>query len=274
MHPLKGGVAVFDSGIGGLTVLSACRQYCPEQSFYYYGDNLRAPYGNLTEARIREYARELFDAFEALNVSAAVIACNTVTAVCIDWLRARYTFPIIGAEPAVLPAMCHEGETLVLATNATCQSVRFQKLCQTAQRLHPNARLRVVPCCALAGEIEKHIHNPDYDFTSYLPEGAPNSVVLGCTHYVYIKEKIERFYSCPVFDGNVGIARRLSGILSELNAIDRDGQPLVTSAKIEGALNVEKSYFLDIYNPYVYFIGASASVNKSIYEQMFGKLDK
>ena len=113
MYP-KGGIAFFDSGIGGLTTLSACLDYAKARNFsginyYYYGDNFRAPYGNLSDKQIFSYVDEIFSRFQALEVSAAVLACNTATAVCAERLREKYPFPIIGIEPSILPAM-REGE--------------------------------------------------------------------------------------------------------------------------------------------------------------------
>lgn len=95
----EGGIGFFDSGLGGLTVLSACLDGLG-LPVCYYGDNARAPYGGLPEEKILAYAEEAFDAFSALRVRAAVIACNTVTAVCADRLREKYPFPVVGAEPA------------------------------------------------------------------------------------------------------------------------------------------------------------------------------
>ena len=100
----RGGIAFFDSGVGGLSVLSACRKSVGGLPIYYYGDNARAPYGNRNIEEIRAYTHEAFFLFERLGVAAVVVACNTVTAVMIEELRAVYPFPIIGIEPAVLPA--------------------------------------------------------------------------------------------------------------------------------------------------------------------------
>ena len=94
-----GGIGFFDSGLGGLTVLFACRSVCGDLPVYYYGDNARAPYGGLSSEIIKNYAAEAFDTFSALGARAAVIACNTVTAVCADSFRKIYPFPIVGAEP-------------------------------------------------------------------------------------------------------------------------------------------------------------------------------
>ena len=217
-----GGVAFFDSGVGGLTVLNDCQNHFENEKFYYYGDNRRAPYGNLSPALIRRYTQESFSFFEDLQVKAAVIACNTVTALCIEDLRARYSFPIIGTEPAILPAAKMGGEIFVLTTRATFESLRFRALCDSVCAIYTRARIKLYPCDGLAGEIERRGIKDGYDFTAHLPRGSPNAVVLGCTHYVYIKETVRDFYGCEVFDGNEGVARRLHEKLSALTTLKEE----------------------------------------------------
>ncbi len=211
----KGGIAFFDSGIGGLTVLKSCEEILKGEIIYYYGDNARAPYGNLSPKKIKKYVRQAFKKFRRLRVKAVVVACNTVTALCVEELRKKYTFPIIGTEPAVLTASNEGGDVFVLSTMATYQSKRFRALCT---RIAKKGTCKIIPyaCERLAGEIETHIFEGDYDYTPLLPIGNPNAVVLGCTHYIYIKESIKNFYHCPVYDGNEGIAKRLRTILTSI----------------------------------------------------------
>ena len=211
----KGGIAFFDSGIGGLTVLNECKKLLPCENFYYYGDNRHAPYGNLPQKKIKKYVARAFKRFQRLQVKAVVLACNTATAVCVEELRQKYTFPIIGAEPAVLSAAKGGGEVFVLTTRATYESARFQALLKKAATLYPHPKIKAFPCEGLAGAIEKNILDGRVDYTPFLPRGKPDAVVLGCTHYVYIGEQIGRFYSCTVFDGNHGIALRLRQVLED-----------------------------------------------------------
>lgn len=228
-----GGIAFFDSGVGGLTVLDCCQKRFANEKFYYLGDNERAPYGNLPPDLIRRYVHEAFDLFERLQVKAAVVACNTVTALCIDELRARYTFPIVGAEPAILSAAKRGGEIFVLTTRATFNSMRFRTLCEKVRLKYPQARLKLYSCDGLAGGIEERFGGDFYDFTRFLPHGSPDAVVLGCTHYVYIKERIKKFYNCEVFDGNEGIAQRLCAQLSCQNPAEKGQTEGVKRQEIE-----------------------------------------
>jgi hypothetical protein len=90
----KGGIGFFDSGIGGLTVMDASQRVIKEETFYYYGDNKHAPYGNLPQKKIRKYLLRALKKFYRLRVRAVVLACNTATAVCIDEFRKKFSFPI------------------------------------------------------------------------------------------------------------------------------------------------------------------------------------
>ena len=291
------GIGFFDSGIGGLTVMAECRRYIKDERFYYYGDNSRAPYGNRSQRKIKKYVNAALKKFEKLNVRAVVLACNTATAVCIEELRKRYAFPIIGTEPAVNEAARAGGEVYVLATKATCESARFQNLLSRTKARFPAAHLSSIPCVCLAGEIEKHIFDDSFEISSFLPKGEPNAVVLGCTHYIYRKEAIENFYHCPVYDGRKGIAKRLQTILSQNlinnyaeikqdNNQNRDGRPLFRflhkcvfslttrnpftnkrkktneCSRLFGGQNFEEK-------GEIVFLGSGKHKNKRVYERMF-----
>ena len=281
----KGGIGVFDSGIGGLTVLAACRQTCKNEVFYYYGDHTHAPYGNKSKKRIRRYTFAAMRKFRRLKVKVVVLACNTVTAVCAEELRKKFSFPIIGAEPAVLPAARAGGTVYVLATRATCKSERYKKLYCQAKKLYPCAEIKTFACNDLAGEIENGI-GEYVDYTPYLPMGKPDGVVLGCTHYIYIKEEIADFYHCRAYDGNEGIAKQLFSVLSKRVDFDkkieksRDSQPRLTTLrkivkKLNKCLPKNKSKKAKTgKNKSVFFLGKSRERMHFIYEQMFGLNNK
>ena len=213
MNTKKGGVAFFDSGIGGLTVMAECRKVLPNTTFYYYGDNDRAPYGNLPPELIKKYVFEAFESFQRLNVCAVVVACNTATAVCVEELRRKYSFPIVGIEPAVSLVGRQGGKILIICTRATMNSERFKILLKNCKNLYPRSVFQAVACDRLAGEIETHLGEGDYDYTPFLPPIKSDFVVLGCTHYSFIKKQIEEFYGCKCVDGNAGIATRLRGVI-------------------------------------------------------------
>ncbi len=306
----KGGIAFFDSGIGGLTVLCECAVRLPNEPFYYFGDNRHAPYGNLPEKKIKKLVFRAFRKFARLRVKAAVLACNTATATCVEELRKTYPFPIVGAEPAILSAAKGGGEVFVLATAATCASARFRCLVHRAQKSYPTASLRVCPCPDLAGAIETHIHKngvgcKTLPLPKLLPQGTPTAVVLGCTHYIYIKKEIGDFYKARVYDGNAGIATRLASLLSppsndvavdnvahkpqegsvdNLTGKPQEGKTGGMGEKIEGSAengkkDREKQPLLTPpkkhgQKPPIFFLGSQKRQNERVFEQMFANVRK
>ena len=207
-----GAIVFFDSGVGGLTLLRECARRMPGENFVYFGDNGNAPYGNRPKSEIRAFAFRAFDMFARMPVRAAVIACNTVTALCADDLRAAYHFPVVGVEPAVRPAAERGGKVLLLATRATLESGRVRRLIGACA-----GNAEIIPFCParLAGEIEKNIFDLSaVRLEEHLPRGRFDAVVLGCTHYIFLRERIAGFYKCSIFDGNAGTADHLTKILN------------------------------------------------------------
>ncbi len=284
MNLPKGGIAFFDSGAGGLTVLSSCLRYFPKGVFYYYGDNARAPYGNRTEDEIYRFVKQAFDIFLSLKAQAVVIACNTATAVAVEKLRNEYSFPIVGAEPYVLPTACKGGKIFILSTRATYESVRYKKLCARAREKERETEILPFSCDGLAGAIEAHFPALNFCLSEYLPRGKPTAVVLGCTHYIFLKKRIEEFYGCPCYDGNDGIARRLCSLLikkEEPQGKNRDGQPLsrvfwegrplapVCVYKSKQKAKKRRIFAQKLRFFRIFFLGSGKTKNVKIYKQMF-----
>lgn len=286
---LKGGIGFFDSGVGGLSILHACRDVVRGLPIYYYGDNLHAPYGNRPIYETRAYVRDAFAYFAKMQVRAVVVACNTVTALFIDELRRDYPFPIIGIEPAVLPAVEQGDRVLVLATVATAGSERLRALVARAKEKNPNAEITVYGSRELAAVVENGFKRYEIDLSRYLPCGKYDCVVLGCTHYTFLKEKIGEYYAARVFDGNMGVANRLKGVL--LASVDDAKNVDFRAAALgkirllsnlpfylreKGAKKVvfwrktgKKNY--RVKNATIlYFIGAARVKNRQFYERMFG----
>lgn len=198
-----GNVIVFDSGIGGLNLLYHCQKKVPWAHYFYVSDSQNVPYGNRPPEEIAKLAFAALSGIEKLNPAALVVACNTVTAHCIDALRQRFTFPVIGIQPAVKQAAKVGGKCLVLATDATVKSTAFLNLVKA----YAPADTKIFGSKALADYVEKNVLSlPDELPENLLPDLSPDTVVLGCTHYAYVKEQIIRRYNCPVFDGLEGTA--------------------------------------------------------------------
>ncbi len=213
-------VAFFDSGIGGLNLLYQCALRAPEIHYYYISDNANVPYGNKSEDEICAMTFNALKGIDTLNPSALVIACNTVTADCIKKLRESFAFPVIGIQPAVKQAAEVGGKCLVLATEATISSEAFKNL---AGRF-PYLKLIVHASKGLASFVEENIFNlPDSLPENLLPDVKVDSVVLGCTHYAYVKKQIENKYKCNIFDGILGTAQNFARIVG---TGDHDYPPL------------------------------------------------
>ena len=199
-------VCFFDSGIGGLCLLYECVRRLPDIDFTYFSDNANVPYGSLPQDKLIELTDSVFDKMSGLNPIAAVIACNTVTARCIDYIRNKYPFEVIGIQPAIKPASAVGGKCLVLATPSTVESEPMKNLINK----YGNTRTEAFACPDLAQYIENNIDDIDEEYVkSILPKTDCDSVVLGCTHYLYIKEIVKARYNCPVFDGIEGTCNNL-----------------------------------------------------------------
>ena len=206
----KRNVVVFDSGIGGLNLLYECVVRAPDINYYYISDNANVPYGNRSAEEVFNLTRNALKDIEQLNPAALVIACNTVTALCIERLRAAYKFPVVGIQPAIKQAAKRGGSCLVLATEATVCSASFKDLVAR----YGNSQTCVHACKDLAAYVEENVLNlPAALPANLLPDKSADSVVLGCTHYSFIKKQIQSRYNCPVFDGMVGTADHFAQIL-------------------------------------------------------------
>lgn len=267
-------VGIFDSGVGGLSVLAACRRRLPQVTFYYLGDNKRAPYGSRPKEEIAAFTAEAVERFAKLGAAAAVLACNTATAVCLPALRERFSFPILGVEPAVLPAARAARDVLVLCTPRTAESERLRALVARS----PAVRFTVFPCPRLAAAIEgKFLRGETLRLSDHLPEGKFGAVVLGCTHYALLAEEISAYYSAPVFDGAEGVAKRLAQTLfapadektmwSGKNVQNKSSFRLWSE---EGAINKSSPQkWRESALSGVFFLGESAKINRKVYKHSF-----
>ncbi|MES9990771.1 MAG: glutamate racemase [Candidatus Thiodiazotropha sp.] len=228
-------IGIFDSGIGGLSVLRHIRELLPAENLIYVSDRAHLPYGNKANDFILERCEQIADFLVQQDVKAIVIACNTATAVAVTHLRERYSFPIVGMEPGVKPATqeTRNGLIGVLATEGTLLSGKFRNLVNQ----HSNgADIFYAPCHGWVETIERngadHIDTlklVEQELIPLLDKGV-DTLVLGCTHYPFIKDAIIRVAgsSLCIIDTGVAVAsqlrRRLSdeGIMSALSQQGRE----------------------------------------------------
>ncbi len=213
-HP----IGVFDSGVGGIGTLSALQKELPSEDFLYFGDTANAPYGTKPREAVMQCVGQVMAHLLSQDVKAVVIACNTATAVAAKALREQYALPILGMEPALKPAHAirHGGAILVLATPMTLRLEKFQQLyARYGEGAIP------LPCPGLMELVEQEA---DAQAERYLTElFSPydlqhvDAVVLGCTHYVFLRPILHAMLPThvQVLDGNEGTARQLRRVLTE-----------------------------------------------------------
>lgn len=203
-------IGVFDSGVGGLSILRALRAELPQEDFVYFSDAGHAPYGEKGEEFVSSRSLAIaVDLLEQHRIKALVIACNTATAAAVHLLRARHThLPVVGVEPALKPAasLTRTGRVAVLATRGTLASAKFQAL---QASLRAQAEFVLVPCDGLAAAIEADDQEQVRALCRRYTRGACcfgtgpgeiDTLVLGCTHYPF---------AAPVFRELVGPEVRL-----------------------------------------------------------------
>ena len=228
---MDGFVGVFDSGVGGISVLRALVRELPHEDFRFFGDSANAPYGEKTEDQVFELSRSIVERFLADGAKAIVIACNTATSVSAARLRAAHAdVPIVGIEPALKPAAkaLPNGRVLVMATEVT---LRLDKYHELARTWGGGCDVISVPCPGLAARIERgDLDAPDLEemVRGFVGEyaGTVDAVVLGCTHYPFVRRQIARVLGGGVrfFDGGEGTARQLRTRLGEEGLLAADGR--------------------------------------------------
>jgi glutamate racemase len=224
-------IGVFDCGVGGISVLQHIHTLLPHEQLLYVADSRYAPYGNKTPEEIQSRCFEIADFLIAKGVKAIVVACNTATAAAIDSMREKYSLLIIGMEPAVKPAAeaSKNGVIGVLATVGTLKSAQFAGLLESYGR---NVKVVTQGCVGLVECIERgelSTDNTRYLLEQYcqplLDEGA-DTIVLGCTHYPFVKPLIQQIVgqNVTLIDTGAAVAKHLQTRLAALDLLAQQHQ--------------------------------------------------
>lgn len=218
-------IGVFDSGLGGISVVRQIRKDLPSERVLYIGDSAHAPYGTKTPEQVRRLSFAIVENLISQGVKAIVIACNTATSASVNDLRAAYDLPIIGMEPA-LKVACdrghgHRQRVIVAATPLTLREQKFAALLNRFRKQHTIYR---EPCPQLVDIVESgQLGNHDlvmhtlhgyfdcYDLTTI------DAVVLGCTHFVFYRDYFRELLpeTAAIIDGNAGTVRHLKDVLAQ-----------------------------------------------------------
>ncbi|ABE48894.1 glutamate racemase [Methylobacillus flagellatus KT] len=237
MHSLEStsmtpAIGVFDSGVGGLSVLRHIQQQLPHEHLLYVADSLNAPYGPKPQAFIIERSRNIAQFLIESGAKAIVVACNTATAAAIRILRNELDIPVIGMEPAVKPAAAatRSGVVGVLATTGTLKSAQFAALLE-----HYGKHIKVVAqaCVGLVECIERgELDTPSTralvaGYVAPLMEEGADTIVLGCTHYPFIKPLIADIAGPDVvlIDTGAAVARQVGHRLEEAGLLTASRAP-------------------------------------------------
>ncbi|NLD14353.1 MAG: glutamate racemase [Gammaproteobacteria bacterium] len=215
-------VGVFDSGLGGLSVLAEIRRLLPHESLLYVADSAYVPYGEKTTEEIIERSLLLSGFLLDQRAKALVVACNTATAAAIQQLRERWPgLNVIGMEPAVKPAAAqsHSGKIGVLATTGTLRSAKFAAL---LERYSSQVQVLTRPCPGLVERIEAgELDSPATrellaGYVQPLLAAGCDSLILGCTHYPFIRPLLRELVGpdIAIIDTGAAVARRLQTLLA------------------------------------------------------------
>ena len=240
-------IGMFDSGVGGVSVLREAVKMLPGEQFIFYGDTLHAPYGTKTKEEVLSHSRCVAEKLMDMGAKAIVIACNTATSAAAKELRAMYDLPIIGMEPALKPAslLHRDGYVLSLATPGTIKGEKYQQLLEKY-----GEGVESLPCPGMMEFVEKgEVDSPalhaflDELFAPY-QDNQPEAIVLGCTHYVFLKKAIgAHFPGVPLIDGNEGTVRQLKHKLEERGILavgNQGGVRFLSSGDAEAVKLMEK----------------------------------
>ncbi|WEV72812.1 glutamate racemase [Bifidobacterium sp. ESL0790] len=226
-------IGVFDSGLGGISVVRELRQQLPNERVIYFGDSANAPYGVKPTEEVRRLSFDIVDKFAKEGAKAVVIACNTASSAASKQLREDYSLPIVGMEPALKPA-CDRGDgkpqhVIVAATPLTLREKKFTEL---MDRFNATNVIYRQPCPDLVEIMEQghigdhdlvmttlHRYFDDYDLSTI------DSVVLGCTHFVFYRDYFRELLpeSTAIIDGNEGTIHHLRDLLAANDALADDG---------------------------------------------------
>ncbi len=220
-------VGVFDSGLGGISVLRALTNLLPAEDFIYFADAAHAPYGERTEREIRALTTVQIDRMAAAGVKAVVLACNTATsAACVPLRRKYRQLLIIGIEPALKPAILsrEKPRVVVMATDATLRQKKFERL---MKRFKDAGEIIKLPCPLLVQFVERgEMQSAALSFYlerqfSGILQTPIDCVVLGCTHFPFVRDAIQNTVgqAVQIFDGAAGTARELKRRLQKADAL-------------------------------------------------------
>lgn len=225
-------IGVFDSGVGGLSVAKEIRELLPLEDLIYYADSAYCPYGDKDPEIIRQREKSILDFLTIQGAKLVVVACNTASSAGLEQLRRLCKVPIVGMEPGVKPAVTatRNGIIGVLATSVTVAGERYSSL---IKRYAENTVVVTQPCPGLVELIEHGKLNDAEttkvlgDFLKPIIDQGADTIVLGCTHYPFLRPLIERLVDpgVSVIDTGLAVAKQVKRVLEENDLAVKQGPP-------------------------------------------------
>ena len=219
-------IGMFDSGVGGLSVLLEVKKNLPQENIIFVADQANVPYGAKTRSQLQNLTKNITTYLLQQDIKLLVVACNTASCYAIDYLREKFSIPIIGVVPAVKSAtnLAKNGKIAVISTPATAKSVYLANL---IDEVAPQFDVLKLGCAGLEEAVE-YYNRPKITrlLKTYLAKvssfGA-DTIVLGCTHYPFLKKDIATIIGngVNIVDSGRGIAKRVSQIIEKTNIANR-----------------------------------------------------
>ncbi len=221
--PPEGAIGIFDSGVGGLSVWREVTKLLPDEHLVYLADQAHIPYGPRPLEEVRGFAEGIVRFFMGIGVKIVVVACNTASAAALNHLREIFDVPIVGMEPAVKPAALHTrtGKVGVIATPATFQGEPYARLLARYAR---GVDVLAQPCPGLVEQVERgDLDGPGtvtllHRYLDPLVDSGVDQLVLGCTHYPFLRRAIEEIVGpgVEVIDPAPAVARQVKRVLESV----------------------------------------------------------
>ncbi len=230
-------IGIFDSGVGGLSVLAELRRSLPHEDFLYLADTAHLPYGARPGEEIRDLTARAVGQLHARGVKAVVVACNTASAYSLEHLRARFDLPIIGLVPAVKPAVAatRSGVVGVLATPGTLRGTLLQRVIRefadpAGVQVLTAVSADLVPLVEAGQADSAHTRTVLRGALAPLAQAGADTLVLGCTHYPFLAGSIRAEFgeTFTLLDSGAAVARHTRRVLSEAGLLGGEGAGTVT----------------------------------------------
>lgn len=252
-------ILIFDSGIGGLSVYNEIKQLMPDVHYIYAFDNEGFPYGGKSKEMIEHRVITFIDKIKPFyGIDIAVIACNTATTACLTALRQRYIFPVVGVVPAIKPAVqiSSNGRIGLLATKATLTHIYTAKL---IKQFAANYHIECLGLTELAISAEEKLYGKLIDMQKLTSLMCPwlnlsyplDTIVLGCTHYLFIKEELQFLFPDAVFiDSGHAVAKRTLSLSNNIPSLSHNRRYYSENIAISTVLSNKIRQLIPVLNSY------------------------